>query len=115
MEELLKFELFKLKAGDIYVEIEANESTLLLAHRISKEIKIYGVGDKDPCIGGALFLEGNSQDISDIWFRETEGNLISLLLINKNCKKNLELWGGYVKKHGTIILNEGNTFSKINK
>lgn len=108
MEEMLKSEIIKLKAGEIYVEVGVNKKTLQLAHRLAnKMVEIYGVDEgEDPCVAGTYHLQGKSKDIANRWFEESDWSLISVLLINKNYEENYEIWHHYVKRTGVIINGE---------
>ena len=104
MEEMLKSEIIKLKAGEIYVEVGVNKKTLSFVHRLRKDIDIYGVDEiDDPCVAGTYHLQGKSKDVADVWFMESGGSLISVLLINCNYNENYEIWSSFVKRNGVII------------
>lgn len=109
MEACLREELLKLKEDEVYCEVGANKPTLKLAYKVNKNIKIYAVDDcEDPCVGGTIYLQGKSRDLSEIWFHETDESFISVLLINKDFERNFKLWHDYVKPKGTILLNTTN-------
>lgn len=99
----------KLVKGEIYLEVGISKDSLETARVGAIDgVRIFGVDIcDDPCIPGINFIQGSSRDISDYWFSESDGSLISVVVLNGK-QKDIDLWVSYVKPKGTIFFRNMN-------